>query len=523
MPTASTYMNFVYDPKIAAQWAVGANYISSVKGVMGEAVKLDPKAEDNPLTSRATRLSLRCTRTIPRCCETPTTRRGGWKSRGIGPHMGAFFHRHRRRNPVPPARARGPLARDLLPHPAGVPGVRVAADGALPPLSIHLGVLELLGRDLGLPRTAPPLVLLRGDRDLACLLLAYPLAYWIAFRAGPWRNLFLLFIVAPFFVTYLVRTLAWQNILADQGPVVGFLRDATCSARTGGSWRRRSRSWRGSPTTSSPSWRCRCTSPSSRSTRGSWKQRRTSTPRHEGVPARDAAAFDAGRRRRNAADLHPCGRRLHQRGASRDPEAADDRNVIQAKFLESLDYPTAAALSFVLMGTILVPCSSTRASSARRGSPDDGDAAQTVSRASPRARQPGGRFVKRHALTVYALLAVAYLMLPIAVVILFSFNDPAGRFNYVWEGFTLENWVHWDAVLGIRGAIVTSFEVALLATVVRPPWARSWRWRLCAIASSVAARRTSSSSYRCRRPRSSWARRSWRCSSTRQPCSSSAS
>jgi spermidine/putrescine transport system permease protein len=49
--------------------------------------------------------------------------------------------------------------------------------------------------------------------------------YWIAFRGGRWKNLLLLLIVAPFFVTYLIRTLAWQNILADQGPVVGFLRD----------------------------------------------------------------------------------------------------------------------------------------------------------------------------------------------------------------------------------------------------------------------------------------------------------
>jgi spermidine/putrescine transport system permease protein len=64
-----------------------------------------------------------------------------------------------------------------------------------------------------------------GIATLACLVLAYPLAYWIAFRAGPWRNLFLLFIVAPFFVTYLVRTLAWLNILADEGPVVRVLRD----------------------------------------------------------------------------------------------------------------------------------------------------------------------------------------------------------------------------------------------------------------------------------------------------------
>jgi spermidine/putrescine transport system permease protein len=56
------------------------------------------------------------------------------------------------------------------------------------------------------------------------LLFSYPLAYWIAFRGGRWKNLLLLFIVAPFFVTYLIRTLAWETILADEGPVVGFLR-----------------------------------------------------------------------------------------------------------------------------------------------------------------------------------------------------------------------------------------------------------------------------------------------------------
>jgi spermidine/putrescine transport system permease protein len=64
-----------------------------------------------------------------------------------------------------------------------------------------------------------------GVATTAALLLAYPLVYWIAFRAGPWRNLFLLAIIAPFFVTYLVRTLAWLNILADKGPVIGLLRD----------------------------------------------------------------------------------------------------------------------------------------------------------------------------------------------------------------------------------------------------------------------------------------------------------
>jgi spermidine/putrescine transport system permease protein len=64
-----------------------------------------------------------------------------------------------------------------------------------------------------------------GIATLLALLISYPVAYWIAFRGGRWKNLLLLFIVAPFFVTYLIRTLAWQTILADQGPVVRILRD----------------------------------------------------------------------------------------------------------------------------------------------------------------------------------------------------------------------------------------------------------------------------------------------------------
>src|ERR671934_353740 len=64
-----------------------------------------------------------------------------------------------------------------------------------------------------------------GIATALALLFSYPLAYWIAFRGGRWKNLLLLFIVAPFFVTYLIRTLAWETILADQGPVVRILRD----------------------------------------------------------------------------------------------------------------------------------------------------------------------------------------------------------------------------------------------------------------------------------------------------------
>jgi spermidine/putrescine transport system permease protein len=62
-----------------------------------------------------------------------------------------------------------------------------------------------------------------GIATLATLLISYPLTYWIAFRGGRWKNLLLVFIIAPFFVTYLIRTLAWQNILSDDGFVLGVL------------------------------------------------------------------------------------------------------------------------------------------------------------------------------------------------------------------------------------------------------------------------------------------------------------
>jgi spermidine/putrescine transport system permease protein len=75
-------------------------------------------------------------------------------------------------------------------------------------------------------------------------------------------------------------------------------------------------------------------------------------------------------------------------------------------------------------------------------------------------------FVRRKALAVYSLLFFAYLLLPIAIVIVFSFNHPTGKFNYTWQGFTLDNWRYWDGVPGIRSAIVLSLEIALVASLV---------------------------------------------------------
>ena len=63
-----------------------------------------------------------------------------------------------------------------------------------------------------------------GLATLFGLLIGYPLAYVIAFRGGRWRNALLLAVIVPFFITYLIRTLSWETILSDSGLVVDTLR-----------------------------------------------------------------------------------------------------------------------------------------------------------------------------------------------------------------------------------------------------------------------------------------------------------
>ena len=59
---------------------------------------------------------------------------------------------------------------------------------------------------------------------LIALAIAYPLAYAIAVKSGKWKNVLLVLVVAPFFVSFLLRTIAWKQILGEEGPVVGVLR-----------------------------------------------------------------------------------------------------------------------------------------------------------------------------------------------------------------------------------------------------------------------------------------------------------
>ncbi len=76
------------------------------------------------------------------------------------------------------------------------------------------------------------------------------------------------------------------------------------------------------------------------------------------------------------------------------------------------------------------------------------------------------RFIGHHLLTVVAILGFIYILLPIAVIALFSFNDPAGRFNYTWSSFTWNNWLNPFAIPALGDALLTSIQIALIVSVI---------------------------------------------------------
>jgi len=67
-------------------------------------------------------------------------------------------------------------------------------------------------------------ILYSGIATILCLIIGFPLAYFAAFHAGRWRGLILLLIILPFFMSYVLRTVAWQLILSDDGTVTSFFR-----------------------------------------------------------------------------------------------------------------------------------------------------------------------------------------------------------------------------------------------------------------------------------------------------------
>jgi spermidine/putrescine transport system permease protein len=194
-----------------------------------------------------------------------------------------------------------------------------------------------------------------GLATVFALAISYPLAYWIAFRGGRWKNALLLCIVGPFFVTFLIRTLAWETILADNGFVADRLRDlhllgandrllATTTAVVAGI------TYNFLPFMALPLYvsleqidqRLVAAAQDLYANRA-WAFLRVTLPLSlPGIFAGTLLTF-----------IPAAGDFINAQLLG-TPDQAMIGNVIQSKFLELTDYPAAAALSFILMVTILV-------------------------------------------------------------------------------------------------------------------------------------------------------------------------
>jgi spermidine/putrescine transport system permease protein len=81
-------------------------------------------------------------------------------------------------------------------------------------------------------------------------------------------------------------------------------------------------------------------------------------------------------------------------------------------------------------------------------------------------RQRTWRWLSRNALFAYTIAAIVYLMLPIVVMIVFSFNDPVGKSNFTWVGFSLDAWMNPFGALGLQDAVFASLRIAFISTIV---------------------------------------------------------
>lgn len=77
-----------------------------------------------------------------------------------------------------------------------------------------------------------------------------------------------------------------------------------------------------------------------------------------------------------------------------------------------------------------------------------------------------GRAIGKFGPFVYVFAAIGYLMLPVLIIALFSFNDPIGKSNLSWRGFTLKYWLDPFGVPGLSDAVLTSLQIAFLSTII---------------------------------------------------------
>ena len=76
------------------------------------------------------------------------------------------------------------------------------------------------------------------------------------------------------------------------------------------------------------------------------------------------------------------------------------------------------------------------------------------------------RWLREHAVQIVGVLVVLYMLIPIVVIFGFSFNNPAGRYNFTWVGFTFDHWSNAFGIPELNEALVTSLKLAVLATLI---------------------------------------------------------
>ena len=257
-----------------------------------------------------------------------------------------------------------------------------------------------------------------ASRRSICLILGYVLAYAIAFKSGRWKNLMLVLVIAPFFTSFLVRTLSWKLILADNGFIVNTLQFlhilgadgrllATPVAVVAGL------TYNFLPFMVLPLF-ASIDKIDHRLIEAASDLYANPVPGFFRSPGRCPCRAWC----RDPADLHPRRRRLHQRPAARFSQPAHDRQRHPEPLHRRQRLPRC------------------------RGAVDDPDAADRGDGPGLHAPSRDGgpalmRWLRDHLVLILGILVLLYTFVPIFIVILMSFNDPDSRLVYSFDGFTL--------------------------------------------------------------------------------------
>jgi spermidine/putrescine transport system permease protein len=198
-------------------------------------------------------------------------------------------------------------------------------------------------------------ILYAGVATVLCLIIAFPLAYFTAFKAGRWKNLILLLIILPFFMSYVLRTVAWQLILADDGWIVNAFRTVGLLGDDGRLLASRTAVIAGItynflPFMALPLYvALEKIDPRLLEAATDLYASRTTAFRKVTLPLALPGIFAGSL----LTFIPACGDFINA-ALLGTPRQYMIGNVIQSKFLNILDYPTAAALSFTLMVFILI-------------------------------------------------------------------------------------------------------------------------------------------------------------------------